>query len=196
MRNHRQLPLITKVKKSWPASSYFIELHIVHIDTYDFGLSSHNLGEVSKAGSKWDAMVRLDFGDRGSVRIPLRGFHSMRTALQVFRETVERVCDEFAAHAIQEAILTAKVEAEQDVQRQLALHDGDQPLAYEFELSTQRIVGTNEALAEQLSAIREYMGQGKGSIREMRVNSYMARMIEHELVRRANLDEANTSEEL
>lgn len=192
MRFSQKLPEVKKIANRNMRSYYFIELHIVHVCTTDFGLSDSGLGAVQKVGNTWSALVRLGFGQDETVRVHLDGFRTMAEAILALRTTVAQVCDERLAHNLNDAAKAAEAIADQQARAHLE-EDDEKPLEFAWACGVYvPVTGTNEALSEQLSAIREYMGRGQGEVREWEINAYTARMIEHELIRQANVAERTT----
>lgn len=211
----RKLPTLVKDKLSWPASSYVIRLHNIHVCTFDFGLSSMRVGEVTKVGSKWNATLRLSFGGDRVVRRYMPGFHNLRTAMQVMAETLRVLVDEeFAhayndaydeaevmhaeieAHAIRREILLAQRKADQEAHQVLTGSASQHGLV--VSLPTLRaLLGSNEELAGELSVLRNYLRNScLLRLSDVREFAYRSRMVEHELIRRSEVERyANECEE-
>jgi hypothetical protein len=194
---------VTKVKRSWPASTYDIELHILHSPTA-LGLRSEHVGEVAKAGSTWQATVRLTFVSGRQVLRFLIGFRTMREAIDALRTQVSLLVaehfahqvnkaydlayDEIEAHQVAEAI--AQSQAKADLEAEHLLIGAGTAHGLVVSLPTLRaLLGSNEELAQELKVLRDYLRNScLLRLSDIREFAYRSRMVEHELIRRAEAD--------
>jgi hypothetical protein len=188
----RTIPAITKVKATPSLGTvYYIDLAEHEVGSEYRISETRRLGFVEKDGRRWYAYARRT---DASVSVALGHFPTRKVAVQAVVKLFAQMLDEVVAHEIQETIKAAQVRADQDAKPALESED-DNPVALVMPLGVVKAINdTSEALSEELSLIRAYMGRGLGTLREFDINAYAARMIEHELIRRATLDEQQTVE--
>jgi hypothetical protein len=189
----RTIPAITLVKATPSLGTvYYIDLAEHEVGS-DYRISpTRRLGFVEKDNSKWYAYSRRT---DASVSVALGHLQTRKAAVQAVVTVFVRMLAEVEAHEIQDVINAAQARADQDAKPMLEGED-DKHVALVMPLGVIKALnGTSEGLGRDLRSLREYMGRGQGSLREFDINAYVARMIEHELIRRANVEESHAADE-
>jgi hypothetical protein len=202
---------IVKIKHHWPASSYSVRLHNVLVST-DLGLRDEYLGSVVKIGSKWDARVHVHFASGRDAHARFNGFRTMRDAMAALRTRVSLLVaehfahqvnnaydlayDELEAHEVALALLQGELLADREAPAVLVGKFTEHGLVVPI-ATLRALLGPNEDLAKGLKEKANYLKHSPLLLLEnVREFAYTHRMIEHELIRRAELEEQFASAEL